>query len=492
MQERYIYRPMNITPFFPALRPQLAPLGRRSCITVKTALLPALAQTLAPLVPDPLLADPEQGVNSRHRIFFLRRTFWCFLWQTLGAQRACRDAVLQVKALCALESGQVISSDTGAYVAARHRLPLEQLETIFTHLAGTAARKAGTLQGAGGRRVLAVDATSVQLPDTPELQTHYPQPPLQKHGCGFPIMKISALFNLASGALERVELGNRKIHELPLFFRLLKSLRPGDIWLGDALYCAYISMAYSLQLGMDAIARLDGPRHVTFSHGRKIGPNERLINWRKPLYKPHYISQSQWDAIPQTLSLRLIRTTIARPGWRPFSFLVVTTLLDSCAYPAAWIAELYLRRWRLEICFRNLKTSLGMEVLRTQSASMVRKELLMFLIAHNMIRCLIAEAARRYDRPIETVSFMGTVAAARQYCHAMASASGRRVRRRLHAAFIEAIAQESLPHRPNRVEPRAVKRRPKQFPRLMIPRRSFHARHPLGNKSIPRGTNYVK
>ena len=451
---------------------------------VKTASLPSLAQALAHLVPAPLLSDEDEGANSRRRTFFLQRTFWCFLWQTLGAQRACRDAVLQVKALCALESNAVISSDTGAYVAARQRLPLVRLQAIFASLAETAARKAEGIRGARGRRILAVDATTIQLPDTADLQAHYPQPPVQKPGCGFPIMKISALFNLASGALERVELGNRKIHELPLFFRLLAHLSPGDIWLGDALYCAYIGLAHSLRQGVDGIARLEGPRLTDFRHGRKLGRHERLITWSKPLYKPHYLSARQWADIPETLTLRLIRVTVCRPGWRSFSFLVVTTLLDSRAYPPAWIAELYLRRWRLELCFRDLKTSLGMEMLRTQSVAMAKKEVFMFLIAHNMIRCLVTEAARRHDLPVETISFMGTVAAARQYCHALALARNRQTRQRLREAFLDAIAQEALPCRPNRVEPRAVKRRPKPFPRLLISHREFHARQ--GVRKQPR------
>jgi hypothetical protein len=476
---------MNTTPFFPAMQSTLAAMGRRSHTLVKQASLPSLHHALEHLIPYHLLSDEDEGGNSRQRVFFMRQTFWCFLWQTLGSQRACRDVVLQVKALCTLTTGAVISSGTGAYVMARYRLPLERLQVIFSALATRAEQAAGDIPGANGRRVMVVDATVVQMPDTPDIQKHYPQPPLQKAGCGFPIMKISALFNLASGTIEHVEFGNRKIHELPLFFRLFSRLRAGDIWLGDALYSAYVGLAYSTLKGVDGIARQEGPRHCSFRHGKRLGRNERLITWDKPLCKPHYLTCREWAMIPETLRLRMVRVTLCRPGWRPLVFHVVTTLLDPIMYPADWIAALYLRRWRLELCFRDLKTSLGMELLRTKALAMVEKEVLMFLIAHNMIRCLIVEASGLHGHHIETISFMGTVAVVRQYCHALALAPSRRARKNLFAALMDAIGKETLPVRPNRIEPRSLKRRGKPFPRLMIPRQKFRQRRRYQSLSRP-------
>lgn len=468
---------MNNTPYFPEFRPRLAAMGRRSKKDIRDMSLPSLHHALDHLIPLNLLSDEDEGLNSRRRIFFMRRTFWCFLWQTLGAQRACRDVVLQVKAMCAMESQAFISNDTGAYVAARQRLPLERLKMIFEHLAGLAARKSREITGAQGRRIMVVDATVIQIPDTKENQELYPQPPLQKHGCGFPVMKISSLFNLANGAIENVELGNRKIHELPLFFRLFSCLRRGDIWLGDALYSAYIALAYSTMQGIDAVARQKGPRNCNFRQGKKLGPNDRLIVWNKPKDKPHYISDELWAAIPASLQLRLIRVTLHRKGWRPLEFFVITTLMDTKTYPADWIAALYLRRWRLELCYRDLKTSLGMEMLRTKSPAMAEKELMMFLIAHNMIRCLIAESAGLHDKHIENISFMGTVAVARQYCHALALARNRRTRKQLLDSLLRVIADETLPSRPNRIEPRALKKRAKPFPRMMMSRPDFLMRN---------------
>mgnify|MGYP001562279205 CR=1 FL=1 len=471
---RYIYRPMN-TPYLPALRSKVAAMGRRSTRTIKNMSLPSLHHAMGHLIPPQLLSDEDEGINSRRRVFFMRRTFWCFLWQTLGAQRACREVVLQVKALCVLESETTISGDTGAYVVARQRLPIERLRSIFASLAATAASKAGPIPGSHGRRILAVDATVIQLADTPEIQKRYPQPPLQKSGCGFPIMKISSLFDLASGSIQNFELANRKVHELPLFFRMFSCLRKGDIWLGDALYNAYISMAYSLLHGIDAVARMDRPRIIDFRQGEKLGPDERLITWNKPKHKSHYLTNRMWRIIPETLQLRLVRVRLCRPGWRPLVLYVVTTLLDNTTYPAEWIAALYMRRWRLELYFRDLKTSLGMEILRTKSPAMAEKEMLMFLIAHNMIRCLIAEAAHMYERSIQSISFLGTVAVARQYCHALALARNLRVRKKLFSSLMHAIAQEVLPYRPDRSEPRALKRRGKAFPRLMISREQFRS-----------------
>lgn len=464
------------TPFFPAFRARFAALGRRTVTTVKAASVCQLEGVLGQWVGAHLLSDTEEKANSRRRVFYLRRTFWCFLWQCLSAQRACRDVVLQVQALVTLETGRRICQDTGAYVMARLRLPLERLWAILLALATDTARCVAPVAGTHGRRLFVVDATSVQLPDTLRNRRAYPCAPNQKPGCGFPLLKLSGLFNLASGAIETVAWAKHTVHELPLFLRIFQThLRPGDIWIADALYAVFGMMAYSRQRGVDSVARIEGARHVDFRKGRKLGPQERLVRWIKPAQPSRTLPKAVWCALPQTMELRLIRVRLLRKGWRTLSFFVVTTLLDPEAYPAEILTLWYLRRWRIELSFRDLKTSLGMEMLRTKSPAMVLKELLMFLIAHNFIRRAMADAAQDHHVELDALSFMGAVAAVRQYAIVLAHARSRRQRRTLLDTLCFAIANEILPDRPHRLEPRVVKRRPKPFPRMTRPRNELRA-----------------
>jgi len=194
--------------------------------------------------------------------------------------------------------------------------------------------------------------------------------------------------------------------------------------------------------------------------------------WRKPWLwqRPRYLSKAIWKRIPREVSVRVVRFTLAVPGFRAQSVTLVTTLLDAQAYPAEELARLYARRWRIELWFRDIKTSMGMEVLRCKSPKMVHKELEMFFIAYNLIRVLMAEAGAIYEVPMERLSFKGTVDAMRQFSLAMAQARSRKKQRQLMADLLEIIAWDQVPVRPGRREPRALKRRPKPYQLLNRPR----------------------
>ena len=171
--------------------------------------------------------------------------------------------------------------------------------------------------------------------------------------------------------------------------------------------------------------------------------------------------------------MRIVRFMLEVPGFRAQSVTLVTTLLDPKAYPAEELARLYARRWRIELWFRDIKTSMGMEVLRCKSPKMLHKELEMFFIAYNLIRCLMAEASAIYEVPMERLSFKGTVDSVGQFSVAIAQAPSRKKHKELVAHLLEIIARDQLPDRPGRREPRAVKRRPKPYPLLNKQRRKF-------------------
>ena len=232
-------------------------------------------------------------------------------------------------------------------------------------------------------------------------------------------------------------------------------------------------MALLLLRGVGSLFRLHQARAADFRKGKRLGPNDRLFTWAKPQQKPSYLPQSLWKLIPTELSVRVLRFQLRVPGFRPQSVTLVTTLIDAQAYPALELARLYARRWRIELWFRHIKTSMGMERLRCKRPKMVHKELEMFFIAYNLIRALMAEAAAIHEVPVDRISFKGTVDASRQYSIAIAQARSKKKQRELVDELLKVIALDQVPDRPGRREPRAVKRRPKPYPLLNKPRAKF-------------------
>jgi hypothetical protein len=392
----------------------------------------------------------------------------------LKPRTACREVVRQVQALACLQGKGAVDESASAYIQARQRLPQECLERVLAATAQAAERRAAASPRWQGRSVKVVDGSSVQLPDTAANQKEYPQPSGQKPGCGFPVLKLVVLFSLASGALLDVVMGSLHHHDLRLFHRLWDGLKAGDILLGDRAYGDYVTLAGLPRQGVDVVARLHQARKVDFRKAcQRLGPQDGMFVWRKGQMQSTILTPEQWAELPAEIRVRIIRFTAPCRGFRTQRITLVTTLLDAELYPAAELVALYLRRWRIELCLRAVKTTLGLEQLRCQSPAMVRKELLAGLIAHNLIRCVMAEAAQVYEAELERLSFKGAVDALRQYSALLAQARTHRLQRKLWQDLLRALASDLVPRRPGRTEPRAVKRRPKPFPLLNRPRRAF-------------------
>jgi hypothetical protein len=461
------------TPYFPPFRPQLAPLGRRTAQTVRQTTLAQLQQHLRDFLPAPLLSTEDDGLNSRERVFSLRLTFECFLWQMLKPGTSCREVVRQVQSLLRLHGQGPVKEGDSAYVQARQRLPKERLEKALTATAQAADRRVGHRAQLQGRAVKVVDGSTTQLADTPENQRRFPQPSSQKPGCGFPVIRLVALLSLTSGAILKVMLDSLHSHDLRLLHRLAEALTPGDIVLGDRAYGEYTTAASLPQQGVDLVARLHHQRKVDFRKARRFAKNDGLFVWTKGYQQSHILSPAEWALLPAQITVRIIRFTATIRGFRGRRVTLVTTLLDPKLYPAEQLIGLYARRWRLELCFRDVKSTLGMEQLRCKSPDMAEKELLAHLIAHNLIRCVIAEAVARFQADLERISFKGAVDALRQYSAAIAQARNQKMRRQLWEDLLVNLVRDLVPLRPNRKEPRAVKRRPKAYPLLNKPRRRF-------------------
>lgn len=461
------------TPCFPAFRSQLAALGRRAAQTLRQATLTQLQHHLRDLLPAPLLSAEDEGPNSRERVFSLRLTLECFLWQMLQPKTSCREVVRHVQALRRLNGQGVIAEGDSAYIQARWRLPRERLEKALTTTAQTARDRAGQSKALQGRPVKVVDGSTTHLADTPANQQRYPQPSTQKPGCGFPVLKLAVLFCLQSGAVLDVLWGSLHHHDLRLLRGLWERLKQGDILLGDRAYGEYTTLAALPRQGVDVVARLHQKRKVDFRRCRRLGKNDGLFVWTKGWQQSEVLTATEWGLLPQQITVRIIRFTATIRGFRSRRITLVTTLLDPVAYPAHELAALYARRWRLELCLRDLKSTLGLEQLRCKSPDMAEKELLAYLVAHNLIRCVIAEAVAHHAVDLERISFKGTADALRQYSAAIAQARNQKMRRQLWDDLLLNLARDLVPLRLGRREPRAVKRRPKPYPLLNQPRRRF-------------------
>jgi hypothetical protein len=410
--------------------------------------------------------------SARERPFSVRRTWWCFLWQMLQINTSCRDVVRQLQAMLILEGRVPIDEGTSAYCQARARLPLPVLEKALHLTAQAADQRVAPGDFLQGRMVKVLDGSTATLPDTPENQKDYPQPTSQKPGCGFPLLHLLVVMSAHGGGVLDHLKGDYHHGEMRLLHQLLPRLAAHDIVIYDRAAGHYVACALLPGRQADLISRVS-IRKSDWRRGRHLAPNQRLVRWKKSRQKPPYLTAAEWAGLPAELTVRVIRVQIKQPGFRTRELALVTTLLDPVAYPAEQIAAAYLRRWRLEMCLDDLKTTLGLDALRCKSPALVHRELLALLIAHNLARVVMAEAAREHPVPLDRLSFTGTLDTLRSFCVACAQATRPAQRRKLWTEMLRIIAADQVPLRPDRWEPRAVKRRPKRFPKLNRPRHQY-------------------
>ena len=463
---------MSNTPFLPAFRAQLACLGRgvsRALPLLRQCTLSQIEAAVGRFVPAAAL---QPARTERERPYSLRRTFWCFVWQMLNEHASCREVVRQLQALLVIQGGPPLDEGNSGYCQARARLPLDLLESTLADTARAADRLVGPTGFLQGRSVKVIDCTTLTLPDTPENQQRYPQPKTQRPGCGFPLMRLMVIGSLRSGAVVHTVRGDYYHSEMRLFHAARPTLVANEIIIYDRAAGHFVGAAQVRVQGADLISRVS-VRKIDWRKGQRLGKGDRLVVWTKGPLKPKYLSQKEWAQLPEQMTLRVVRVRVSKKSFRTRELTLVTTLLDPKLYPAEEIAQAYVRRWRLEMCLDDLKTTLGMEQLRCKSPAMVYREILALLIAHNLARCIMAEAARQHAVPLERISFTGTLDAFRHFSLALARCRHARQRRRVWAALLRTIAADLVPARPNRREPRAVKRRKKSYALLNRPRRLY-------------------
>lgn len=415
-----------------------------------------------------------------------RRCFWTpavtimtFLRQVLFANCSCRHAVAMTLAPHLAASSRDedgMACDPSAYSQARQKLPRAVLEHLNARVVERVRACAGSSRLWCGRQVAIVDGSSASMPDTPELQGAFPQPCGQKPGCGFPVARLLAIFCWASGCLEELLADSLHISELTLLRRLLHRLSAGTVVVADTFFSSYYDLALIQQHGLDGVYRLHQRRPTDLRCGTRLGIGDHLITWTKPKIPPRGISPEEWAQVPQTLTVRHVRVNIDRPGFRRRSLDLVTTLLDPAAYTAEDLAGLYRDRWMAELNLRSLKTTMGMEVLRCHSIDMVQKELLVYQLAYNLVRILMWRAAQLHQADVRRLSFAGTMQRISAMMPHLQQCMTAAARRQFSECLLNWIAADRLPNRPDRFEPRCVKRRPKQYTFLTKPRHLYCSR----------------
>jgi putative transposase len=413
----------------------------------------------------------------RERVFSPAVTLWVFLTQVLSADHSCREAVAKLNFWRLSRGQRPCSPDTGSYCEARQRLPEALLVALVRSTGSELSEKADAAWQWLGRVVKVVDGATVTMADTPENQRAYPQSRAQAPGVGMPIARIVVVFSLAVGAAIDAAIGpykGKRTGENNLFRTLLGCFLPGEIALADSYYASFWDFALLAQRKVDLVARAHHKRKLDFRSGRKLGRYDHVVHYFKPPQRPAWLDPATCERLPDVIQIRHLRYSVEQPGFRTRVITLATTLLDARLYSADELANLYRCRWQAELNLRSLKTHLQMEHLRAKKPGTVRKEFYTHLLAYNLIRGTILEAAAAAGVAPHQLSFKGALQSLNAFLGIVVADSTKATRH--YAALLWMIATHRVADRPDRIEPRLLKRRPKPHKLLQEPRAAARSR----------------
>jgi len=415
----------------------------------------------------------ENALFGQDDIFSNEIVLWAFLAQTLrdGKGAACAAAVADI-AMYLLQTDQhPPSGDTGDYCRARAKLSLPALRRLVVESARQLERDAAPSWLWKGLHAKLVDGFTFTMPDTPENQEEFPQLHLQSPGVGFPIARACAVMSLATACVLDVAIGpyqGKQTGENALLREMLDTFDEGDVVVFDRYYCSFMMLAMLSLGGVQTCVRLHQRRPIDFRRGRRLGKDDHLITWTRPP-KPAWMSDEDYERMPDTLTLRELRFDVIVPGRRTETITVVTTLTDAEAYTKEDIAELYGFRWNVELDIRAIKQTLGLDHLRCKTPEMVRRELWVTLLAYNLIRKVIATSAAVHGKQPRRLGF--TLACQTVLASWMLLSTGSCSNpRAMHVTMLTHIAANEVANRPGRIEPRVLKRRRHRYPLMQRPR----------------------
>jgi Transposase DDE domain len=405
------------------------------------------------------------GYGWRERVLGPAVTVQFFLLQILHGNIACT----------ALSRLAGLTFTATAYCKARGRLPLSVFAVLLQRVSEALVPETEETGRWHGHRTWTLDGSSFSMSDTPELQKHFGQPSVQAKGCGFPVAHMLALFHCGTGFLRYVLASPMRTHDMKHAAVLHPEMLPGDILIADRGLASFVHLALLFRRQMHAVFRCHQKQIVNFRVGRRhtkqnkprkglprsryvrrLGRWDQLVEYSKPKTKPTWMDPEAYAALPDTLLVRELRYCTPQRGLRTRIVTLVTTLLDPATYPACELADLYRSRWQIEVNFRHLKTTMGMEVMHCQSVDGVLKELCMFAIVYNLVRLTMLEASRRQGVPLDRISFVDSL-------------------RWLRDTPAGELLTDLLvnPSRQNRIEPRVLKRRMKEYNLMNRPRQKL-------------------
>lgn len=472
----------NTTPFLTGFSTHLFGRAKRSAQAIlankRRNLLEAgvdIQQQLRDEISPDLLEKHSQ--SERRRAYPDDLVFWAFLLQVSSDDSSCGNAVANVQQWASDKGLPVPSANTASYCLARSQIPLEMLQAVHASLCDQLDAALPDSFRWRGLRPLAEDGTSAQMPDTLANREFWSYPSGQSEGCGFPVARLGGLIDLSHGGLRDFACSDLNTSELRSHEALADPyLKPGDLLIADRLYSGYELISRLRGKGVHFAGRCHQARKIDFRKGRKISPNERIIVWTKPRQVPKgsQLNAEDWAALPDSLEVRIIRTYGPDRQGKSKVRYIVTTLLDAEAYPADEVASLYMHRWEIEVRFRDIKTTQGMEMLRTKSPGMIAREIRMHMIVYNLTRLLMLKAGIAHSVNHRRLSFRGV----QQVIHSCRKAfESLGVRPNLRKSAIREmwrrIAEHFVVERPGRNEPRRVKRRPKCTRWLQKPRHQY-------------------
>lgn len=402
----------------------------------------------------------------RQRVFDPVTTLFALLSQMLSPDKSCTETVARVNAERAARGLEPVSPDNSGYCKARDRMPEDFIHELMTSSGQVADEGVPENWLWKGRKLKVADGSTITMADTAENQAEYPQHGRQGKGVGFPIVRVMAVFSLATGCILDLAVGpfkGKESGEHGLLRKLMHCFQSGDIVLGDAYFPSYFLIAMLQAMGVDCLFAFDGKRSMDFRTGERLGKKDHIVFWQKP-HKPTWMAWELYDQMPDSIQVRECTVTIERPGFKAKTVVLVTTLIDSVYAPKAELCWLYGQRWAAELNLAAIKTVLKMEHIRAKTPVMVRKEIWATLLAYNLIRKLMGESAYRNDVLPHEISFKGAVQHLNAFrpLWALPSTPGKDVTN----ALLTLISKLRVANRPGRIEPRAIKKRPRPFPRL--------------------------
>ncbi|QEG41239.1 IS4 family transposase [Roseimaritima ulvae] len=406
----------------------------------------------------------------RNRIYNPMVTVWLFITQVISADHSCQQTLTRFNAWRVAKGLRRVSSATKAYCTARSKLPEQLFARVLEWTSQQCEEATNSAWLFKGRVVDMVDGWTVTMADTPENQKEYPQQKSQKPGCGFPIARMIGLFSLPTGAIQFNALApyqGKQTGETSLLRTVLDRISRGRILLADRYYATFWLLALGETRGIDLVARAHQLRKIDFRKGLKLGYLDQLVVYHKP-QRPAWMDQDEYDELPNLIFVRHVKYKVHQKGFRSREIVLATTLLDAELYTAEELAELYRKRWQVELHIRSLKTQMQMEHLRCKSPQMVRKEIHCHMIGFNLVRAAMLASALKHGLCPTTLSFKGAMQALEEFAACLRLRSGRSVQQ--WDNLLETISELSVGDRPGRKEERVIKRRPKNYKLMKTPR----------------------